>query len=360
MSKKIFSPVTVGDLQLKNRIVMAPMTRSRALENNAPNNLVATYYGQRAGAGLIITEGTSPSPNGVGYARIPGIFSEEQVKGWKLVADAVHAGGSKLFMQLMHTGRVSHILNMPEGAEVLAPSAIAAKGDMWTDQNGMQPLPVPRAMTTAEVKQTIQEHITAAKNAIKAGLDGVEVHGANGYLIEQFIHPGSNQRTDEYGGSIENRARFILEVTEGIVEAIGKDRVGVRLSPYGALNDMAIYAEIEQTYNYLAEKLNEIGVVYVHLVNHSSMGAPEVPASTVQSIRERFQKSLILSGGYDLERAEKDLQSGLANLIAFGRPFIANPDLVERLEKGAELAQADASTFYAGTAEGYTDYPTLK
>lgn len=359
MSKNIFSPVTLGDLQLKNRIVMAPMTRARAFENNTPNELVATYYGQRAGAGLIITEGTSPSPNGLGYARIPAIYNQAHIDGWKKVADAIHAGGSKAFMQLMHSGRISHALNLPAGAEVLAPSAIAAKGEMWTDQEGMVPLPTPRAMTTEEVKQAIQEHITAAKNAIKAGLDGVEVHGANGYLIEQFIHPGTNQRTDEYGGSIENRARFILEIVDGIAEAIGKNRVGVRLSPYGVLNDMGAYNEVEATYNYLAEKLNEIGVVYLHLVDHSSMGAPQVPASTVQSIRERYQKNLILSGGYDLERAQQDLDSGLADLIAFGRPFIANPDFVERLKSGAELAQADPNTFYAGTENGYIDYPTL-
>jgi N-ethylmaleimide reductase len=338
---------------------MAPMTRSRAI-GNIPNQLMANYYRQRATAGLIITEGTSPSPNGLGYARIPGIYSPEQVEGWKKVTSAVHDKGGHIFVQLMHTGRVTHPLNLPEGARVVGPSAVAAQGAMWTDQQGMQPQPVPHALTTQEVEQIIEEHVEAAKNAIKAGFDGVELHGANGYLIEQFLHPVSNQRTDAYGGSIENRSRFALEVARQVAAAIGKDRVGIRLSPYGVYNDMPPYQETEATYAYLAEKLNELGIVYIHLVDHSSQGAPAVLPSVVQKVRDAFSNTLILSGGYDQERAEKDLQSKLADLVAFGRPFISNPDLVERFRAGAQLVMPDSNYFYTPEPKGYTDYPTLE
>lgn len=343
---------------------MAPMTRSRALSQNAPSDLVATYYAQRATAGLIITEGTSPSPSGLGYARIPGIYSPEQIEGWRNVTDAVHEKGGKIFVQIMHTGRITHPDNLPDGATVIAPSAIAAKGTIWTDKQGMQPHGTPQALTTAEVKETIQTYVQAAKNAVEAGFDGIELHGANGYLIEQFLHPDANQRTDEYGGSDENRSRFLLEIAQGAVEAIGADKVGVRLSPYGIAGDLANYEGIENLYNYLAEQLHQIGLVYLHLVDHSGMGAPVVPPSVVNGIRERFQGTLILAGSYDAARAEDVLESGLADLIAFGRPFIANPDLVERLETGADLNQADSSTFYApgpnGFEQGYIDYPVLE
>ena len=364
MAQKLFSEAKLGNLTLQNRIVMAPMTRSRALSQNAVSDMVATYYAQRATAGLIITEGTSPSPNGLGYARIPGLYSPEQIEGWKKVTEAVHKKGGKIFVQLMHTGRIAHPDNMPAGAEIIAPSAIAAKGDMWTDTQGMQPQPTPRALTTEEVKQTIQEHVQAAKNAVQAGFDGVELHGANGYLIEQFLHPASNQRTDEYGGSDENRSRFLLEIAGGIVEAIGKDKVGIRLSPYSVAGDLPHYEGIEPFYNYLAEQLHTTGLVYIHLVDHAGMGAPAVPPSVVAGIRERFKGTLILSGNYDAVRAEAALESGLADLVAFGRPFIANPDLVERLQTGAELAQPDPATFYApgpnGFEQGYIDYPAVE
>jgi N-ethylmaleimide reductase len=339
------------------------MTRSRAL-GNVPNALMAEYYAQRASAGLIITEGTAPSANGLGYARIPGLFTPEQVAGWKLVTDAVHAKGGRIFVQLMHTGRISHPLNMAADAEIIAPSAIAAAGDMWTDQEQMQPQPTPRALTTEEVKQAVQEYVTSAKLAIEAGFDGVEIHGANGYLIDQFLNPKSNQRTDEYGGSTENRARFALEIAKGTVEAIGAGRTGIRLSPHGGMNDVASnYDDLNDLYLHLATELQKLDLVYLHLADHSSMGAPEVPAALVASIREQFTNTLILSGGYDVERAEADLQSGRADLVAFGRGFIANPDLTERLEQGTELAQADQATFYApgpeGFHQGYTDYPVL-
>ncbi len=336
---------------------MSPMTRCRAI-GNVPNDLVATYYGQRAGAGLIITEGTSPSPNGLGYARIPGMYSAEQVAGWKKVTSAVHAKGGKIVVQLMHTGRISHAANLPEGAKILAPSAVKPAGQMWTDSQQMQDLPVPEAMTAEEVQHTKQEFITAAKNAIEAGFDGVELHGANGYLLEQFLSPVSNIREDNYGGSIENRARFVLEVVAGVAEAIGADRTGIRLSPYGVASDMPHYPEIDETYTYLAQELNKIGIAYIHVVDHSAMGAPAVPAAIKQTIRDEFKGSLILAGGYDLDRAEADLEKGAADLIGFGRPFINNPDLVERFEKHYPLSQElKMDLFYSAAKEGYCDYP---
>ncbi|MCW7491428.1 alkene reductase [Leptospira sp. 2 VSF19] len=354
--KSLFSEAKLGNLTLKNKVVMAPMTRSRSIDN-VPGEIVAAYYEQRAEAGLIVTEGTSPSPNGLGYARIPGIFSEEQTKAWKKVTDKVHAKGSKIFVQLMHTGRIGHELNLPKGAKVLGPSAILAKGQMWTDTEGMKDHPTPKEMSKEELKQTKEEFVNASKNAIKAGFDGVELHAANGYLLEQFLHPTSNQRTDEYGGSIENRIRFIIEVTKAVSDAIGKDKTAIRLSPYGAFNDLFPFPETHDEYSLLAEKLNEIGIVYVHLVDHSSMGAPKVEPKTVENIRKAFKGTLILSGGYDVERAEKDLSSGIADLVAFGKPFLANPDLVTRFQKNIPLASFDQTTLYTPGEKGYTDYP---
>ena len=364
MAQKLFEEAELGNLTLQNRIVMAPMTRARALSGGVPSDMVATYYAQRATAGLLITEGTSPSPNGLGYARIPGLYSPAQLLGWKTVTDAVHEKGGKIFAQLMHTGRISHPDNLPAGTDMIAPSAIAAKGDMWTDTQGMQPQPTPRELTTEEVKQTIQEYVQAATNAVEAGFDGIELHGANGYLIEQFLHPDANQRTDEYGGSDENRSRFLLEIAQGAADAIGAGKVGIRLSPYGINGDLSNYDGIETLFNYVAEQLHTIGLAYIHLVDHAGMGAPAVPPSVVNGIRERFKGTLILSGSYDAARAEDVLESGLADLVAFGRPFIANPDLVERLKTGAELAQPDPATFYApgpnGFEQGYIDYPVLE
>lgn len=356
---KLFSSYTLGNATLNNRIVMAPMTRSRALKDNAPADINALYYGQRAGAGLIITEGTSPSPNGLGYPRIPGIFSDEQTKGWKLVADAVHAEGGKVFVQLMHTGRVTAKLNLPEGAKVLAPSALQLEGEMYTDEAGNQPHDQPEEMTREDIEIAINEYVQAAKNAIAAGLDGVELHGANGYLINQFLHPNSNHRTDEFGGNAENRNRFAVEVANRVIEAIGADKVGMRISPYGVYNGMGAFEGNEDQYVQLAKALSDLNLQYIHMVDHSAMGAPEVPVSIKQKIREAFAHTLILSGGYDKTRAEADLASGAADLIAFGRPFISNPDLVDRLKADAELAQPDFDTFYTPTEKGYTDYPAL-
>jgi N-ethylmaleimide reductase len=354
----LYSETKLGPLTLQNHLVMSPMTRSRAT-GNIPNELMAQYYAQRGSAGLIITEGTSPSPNGLGYARIPGIFSPAQVAGWKPVTEAVHARGAKFFMQLMHCGRVAHPNNLPTGARMLAPSAIAAAGQMYTDAEGMKPQPAPAAMTETDLKSTIAEYAQAATNAVAAGFDGIELHAANGYLLEQFIRPNSNQRTDSYGGSIENRARFVLEVADAAIKAIGKDRVGIRVSPFGVFNDMPLYSEMEADYTYLAQELNAAGLLYVHLLDHSANGAPPVPASIKATFRSTFKRTLILAGGYDAARAESDLSAGKCDLIGLGKPFLTNPDLVARWKAGTALNAPDLGTFYTPGPKGYTDYPAL-
>ncbi|MBN9296588.1 MAG: alkene reductase [Filimonas sp.] len=352
-----FTSYKLGNIVLSNRMVMAPMTRCRAIDN-VPNDLIAEYYSQRASTGLIITEGSSPSPNGLGYARIPGIFSKDQVEGWKKVTQAVHAKNGKIFMQMMHCGRVAHPANMPEGAKVLAPSAIATGAQIWTDKEGMQTQAVPEALTAEELQLTLNEFVLASKNAIEAGFDGIELHAANGYLLEQFISPVTNQRTDEYGGSIENRTRFVLAVVKAVSDAIGKEKTGIRLSPYGVANEMKAYDGIEETYSYLAEELQKLDIVYIHLADHSSMGAPAIPLSLKKTIRKKFRNTLILAGGYDIQSAEEDLNDGLANLIAFGRPFINNPDLKERYSnKWALNTEIDTTTFYSADKKGLTDYP---
>lgn len=355
---QLFASTTLGSIPLQNHLVMSPMTRNRAI-GNVPNALMAEYYAQRASVGLIVTEGTSPSPNGLGYPRIPGIFSAEQIAGWRLVTDAVHAKGGKIFVQLMHCGRIGHPLNLPAGARVLAPSAVVAAGEMYTDAEGMKPNAVPEAMSEADIKSTIEEFAHAARNAVAAGFDGVELHAANGYLLEQFIRPTSNLRTDAYGGAIEHRARFVLEVVEASIAAIGKDKVGIRLSPFGVFNDMPLYPELEAEYTYLAQQLARRGVVYIHLVDHEATGAPHVPESMKRSFRAEFKGSLILSGGYDLTRAESDLGAGNADLIAVGRPVLANPDLLTRWRIGAAENAPDYSTLYTPGPVGYTDYPVL-
>jgi N-ethylmaleimide reductase len=253
---------------------------------------MAEYYGQRATAGLIVTEGTSPSPNGLGYARIPGMFSQKQIEGWKKTTSAMHKKGGKIFLQLMHTGRISHELNLPAGAKILAPSAVKPAGQTWTDAKQLQDFPVPSAMTAEEIASTRAEYVQAAKNAIAAGFDGVELHGANGYLLEQFLSPISNTRTDRYGGSIENRARFVLEVATEIVSAIGKEKTGIRVSPYGVASDMPHYPEIDAIYDYLSTSLNKLGLVYMHLVDHAAMGAPAVPLEIKQTIRNNFKNTI--------------------------------------------------------------------
>lgn len=353
---KLFESYSLGDMTLQNRIVMAPMTRSRATDN-LPNDLMTTYYRQRNQAGLIITEGTAPSANGLGYPRIPGVFSQDQVTGWQAITSAVHEGGAKMFVQLMHVGRIAHKDNMPSGAEVVAPSAIQADGQMYTDANGEQDHPVPKAMSMGDILQAQQEFVDAAKHAIQAGFDGVELHGANGYLLDQFINPSTNQRQDEYGGSKENRSRFVIETARKVAEAIGAEKTGIRLSPYGVLNDMSQFDDMDDTFVYLAEQLSDLKLVYLHIVDHSGMGAPEVPDAIKAKLRQAFKQTYILSGNYDRDSAEADLQADKGDLVAFGRPFIANPDLVRRLEDSIDLAEPDQSTFYTPGAEGYTDYP---
>ncbi len=359
-NSNLFKPYRLKNIELSNRVVMSPMTRCRAI-GNTPNALMARYYSQRAGAGLIVTEGTSPSPNGLGYARIPGIYSEDQLKGWSKVTSAVHATNGRIFVQLMHTGRIGSSENLPDGAVLMAPSAVLAAGQIWTDSKGMVDHDVPKEMTAEELQSTMKEYVDAAVNAIEAGFDGVELHGANGYLLEQFLSPHSNQRSDEYGGSVENRCRFVLETAKATVEAIGPERVGIRLSPYGVASDMKPYPEIDEEYTYLASELDKLGIAYVHLVDHSPMGAPEVPQSIKDAVRKAFSGTLILAGGYDAERAASDIEANRGDLVAFGRPFIVNPDLVDRMKNGFPLeTQIDPGVFYTATEKGYTDYPVSK
>jgi N-ethylmaleimide reductase len=355
----LFEPLATPSIRLANRAVMAPMTRSRAVDGNTPNALMAEYYGQRASAGLIITEGTSPSPNGLGYARIPGLFKDAQVRGWKAVTDAVHARGGKIFVQLMHTGRVTHVANLPAGAQVLGPMPDACPGEMFTDTQGMQPHSTPRAMTEADIAHAVDEYATSARLAVEAGFDGVELHAANGYLIEQFLNANVNRRTDAYGGSSEGRNRFALEVARATIAAIGAHRVGIRLSPYGVFNGTGAFPEVDAQYLALTRELSKLGLLYVHLLDHSAMGAPPVPTELKHSLRAAFQGLFILAGGFDRASAEAALRAGQADLIAFARPFLANPDLVQRMRVDAPLNTADMATFYTPGPKGYTDYPAL-
>jgi N-ethylmaleimide reductase len=353
----LFDRYALDGIELANRIVMAPMTRSRAVDQNTPNALMALYYGQRAGAGLIVTEGVSPSPNGLGYARIPGLFNEAQVAGWKLVTDAVHAKGGKIFVQLMHTGRVSHQDNLPAGGRVVGPSAEVCPGEMWVDKSGsMQAHTAPHALTESEIQDVVREYAHSAKLAIEAGFDGIELHAANGYLMEQFLNPIVNLRTDGYGGNIAGRNRFVIEVADACIKAIGSNKVGIRISPQGVFNGTGDFADLEPQYLSLTRQLSEMGLVYLHLVDHSAMGAPPVSAELKKKIREAFAGTYIAVGGFTAESAEKVLQLNEADLIAFGRPFISNPDLVEKLKSGAKLTEPDMSTFYTPGEKGYTDY----
>jgi N-ethylmaleimide reductase len=355
MSSTLFTPTQLGSLPLKNRIVMAPLTRSRAI-GNLPNALMEQYYRLRAEAGLIITEGTSPSPNGLGYARIPGLFNDEQVQGWRRVTEGVHQAGGRIFVQLMHTGRVSHPANLPAGARVLAPSAVAVPGEMWTDADGMQPHPAPSEMSEADIALSIAEYAASAKLAMQAGFDGVELHAANGYLIDQFLNTASNQRNDRWGGKVENRIRFAVEVAKASVAAIGAERVGMRISPYGVFNAQVPDAEMDALYLRLIDELNALGLLYIHVVDHSAMGAPEVSPELKAGLRAAFNGQYILSGGYDVARADADLDAQHGDLVAFGRPFISNPDLFTKLKSNQELVAPDFSTFYTPGEKGYTDY----
>lgn len=351
----LLKPYQKGGLALKNSMVMAPMTRSRAIDN-LPNSLMAEYYGQRSGAGLIITEGTAPAKDGLGYSRIPGIYSQEQIEGWKLTTAAVHKNGGKIFMQLMHTGRVSHIANMPEGAKVVGVSTVKAAGQMYTDKMGMQDHTEPEALSAKGIQDMMDAYVTAAKNAVAAGFDGVELHSANGYLLEQFLNPNVNNRTDEFGGSIENRAKFLLTVAEKTALAIGKEKVGVKFSPFSTFNDMQPYdkEEVRKTYIYLAEKLNDLGIAYIHIGLN-----PDISQDLLAAIRSKFTGTFIINGGFTPETGAAALENKSADLIAFGRNYISNPDYEKRLDADAPLNAMDFNTFYTGGKEGYTDYPSL-
>jgi N-ethylmaleimide reductase len=352
MMKKILMPYQKGAFALKNHLVMAPMTRSRAI-GNVPNALMAEYYSQRSGAGLIITEGTAPTPEALGY---PGIFSAAQIDGWQKVTAAVHVNRSKIFLQLMHTGRIGHQDNLPAGVQLVGPSDIKAAGQIFTDTAGMQDHSQPMSLSEEGIRNVIKGHVAAAKNAMQAGFDGIELHGANGYLIEQFLNPHVNTRTDGYGGSVEKRARLALELASETALAIGKEKVGIRFSPYSTLGDLAAYSEeeVHKTYAYLARELDQAGVAYIHV----GVSGP-IPQKTFDAIRTGFQGTIILCNGLTPETGEAALNGGFADLVAFGRSFLANPDLDQRIAKEAPLNQPDYTTLYTPGATGYTDYPTL-
>jgi N-ethylmaleimide reductase len=355
----LLSPVKVGRYELPNRLVMAPLTRNRAGAGNVPRQLNATYYAQRASAGLLITEASQVSPQGVGYPATPGIHSPEQVEGWKLVTKAVHDRGGRIFLQLWHVGRISHPDLQPDGALPVAPSAIAPQGEASTYE-GQKPFVTPRALETDEIPGIIEQYRQAAKNALEAGFDGVEVHGANGYLLDQFLRDGSNQRTDEYGGSIENRSRLLLEVIDAVIEVWGADRVGLRLSPSGTFNSM-YDSNPQALFSYVAQELNQRNLAYLHLIEpREDNGAPEGQDLSSHFFRSIYNGTIIAAGGYNRELGEEAIAQGHADLIAFGRWYISNPDLVERFAKNAPLNEYDRSTFYGGDEKGYTDYPTLE
>lgn len=351
----LFQPYALGSLTLANRIVMGPLTRNRAGAGLVPGELAATYYAQRASAGLIITEATQVSAQAQGYQDTPGLYTAEQIAGWRKVTDAVHAKGGRIFVQLWHVGRVSHVDVQPGGVAPVAPSAIRAATKTFVN-NGFADVSEPRALEIGELPSIVSDFRQAAANAIAAGFDGVEIHGANGYLLEQFIKDGANQRTDAYGGSIENRARLLLEVVTAVVEEIGTDRTGVRISPVSPANGIS-GSDPQPQYNYIAEQLSALGIIYLHIVEGATGGPRDVAPFDYDALRTRFKQTYLANNGYNLEFATTALNEGKADLFAFGRPFISNPDLVERLQTGAPLAQLNPATLYGGGAAGYTDYP---
>lgn len=356
MNTTVLSPIKIGGYSLPNRVVMAPLTRMRCPDGIA-NELMATYYTQRASAGLIISEASPISPQGIGYPAIPCIYTAEQIAGWKQVTDAVHAHNGHIFLQLWHVGRISHP-DYHDGKLPVAPSAIQPKGNAVTP-HGMKPFVTPRDLSLAEIHEVVEHYRFAAENALAAGFDGVEIHAANGYLIDQFLRDGSNQRTDSYGGSVENRTRFLLEVTRAVVSVWGSERVGVRLAPSGTFNDMTDSVP-EELFVYVLEQLNDFNLAYVHVVDALDSdirhGANVVDLTI---LRRTYHGTLIVCGGYDYERANETIAQGLADAVAFGQLYIANPDLVERFATNAPLNEPDSGTFYGGDTKGYTDYPTL-
>lgn len=355
----LFSPFRLGDLQLNNRLVMAPLTRNRAIKGtDAPNDLNARYYRQRATAGLIISEATQISQQGQGYIWTPGIYTEAQVAGWRKVTDAVHGAGGLMFIQLWHVGRVSHVSLQPGGAKPVAPSAIAARTKTFIE-SGFVDTSEPRALAVDEIAGIVADYRKAAENAKRAGFDGIEIHGANGYLIDQFLKDGTNKRTDHYGQSIENRARFALEVTDAILSVWDKSRVGMRLSPVSPAND-AIDSNPAEIFGYLVEALSARKIAYIHVIEGATGGPRDNVPFDFQALRKAFTGAYIANNDYSRELAIETLQQNRADLIAFGKLFIANPDLVERLRKNAPLNVPKKESFYGGASEGYTDYPTLE
>jgi N-ethylmaleimide reductase len=356
----LFEPVKVGPLTLPNRIVMAPMTRSRAGAGFVPTDLTVKYYVQRASAGLIVTEATQISPQGIGYVHTPGIYSKEQVAGWKKVTDAVHKAGGRIFLQLWHVGRISNRTLQPDNALPVGPSAIAPEGQSMALDYSMVNYEAPRALETHEIAGIVEDYRQAAENAKEAGFDGVEIHGANGYLIDQFLRDGSNQRTDQYGGSVENRARFLTEVTEAVVGVWGAERVGIRLSPNGAFNSMHD-SNPRAIFGHVAKELQRLNLAYLHFVRATPTDKVAGGPIDADFFRPLFKNAIITAGGFtDKAQAEAALKSGNADLVAYATLFISNPDLPVRLQQNAPLAQADRATFYGGDAKGYTDYPSLE
>lgn len=347
----LWSPATVGDLQLEHRLVMAPMTRSRATSEGVPTELMATYYAQRASLGLIISEGTQPSADGQGYLSTPGVHTPEQVAGWRRVSDAVHAAGGRLFIQLMHVGRISHQANTPHGRQPVAPSPVAPAGLMFTAA-GPQPMPVPRALSTSEIRATVDDFRAAAAASISAGADGVEIHAANGYLIHQFLSDNANHRTDEYGGSATGRIRLAVEVARSVAAEIGAARTGIRIAPGNPFNDIT-ELNPQPTYQALLSALAPLELAYLHVVHG---GGEEL----TRALRAAWPGTLILNrGGADISTRVADIETGLADLASVGAMALANPDLPERLRSGAPLTTPDRATFYGGDHRGYTDYPRL-
>lgn len=355
----LFSPFRLGDLTLSNRVVMAPLTRNRAGAGFVPSELAAEYYGQRASAGLIVTEATQISQQGQGYQDTPGIYSDAQVAGWKKVTDAVHAKGGHIVVQLWHVGRVSHTSLQPNGGAPVAPSAITAKTKTFVN-NGFAETSAPRALDLSEIPGIVDDYRRAAANAVKAGFDGVEVHGANGYLIDQFLRDGANKRTDIYGGSIPNRARFLLEVMQAVIGEIGAARTGLRLSPVTPANDLSD-SDPQALFNHVMDELEKLHPVYVHVIEGATQGPRDIaPDFSFEDLRRRYSGAWMVNNNYDLDLAEKVVAEGKADLVAFGRPFISNPDLVERLKRRAPLNELDRDTLYGGGAKGYIDYPALE
>src|ERR1700712_3912539 len=356
-STKLFEPYKLGPITLSNRIVMAPLTRNRALAGMIPNPLAIEYYGQRASAGLLITEASQVSQQGQGYQDTPGIYSKEQVAGWRKVTDRVHANGGKIFIQIWHVGRISHVSLQENNQAPVAPSAIRAKGKTFVGGTFTE-ISEPRALALEEIPGIIESFKRGTPNALAAGFDGVEIHGANGYLLDQFAKDGTNKRTDAYGGSIENRAKLMLEVSKAVAAEAGPDRTGIRISPVTPANDVSD-SNPQPLFDYIVDHLSALKLTYIHVIEGATGGPRDVAPFDYASLRKRFKGTYMGNNGYDLALANKVLAADEADLIAFGKPFISNPDLVERLKSGAPLNEQDKSTFYGGGAKGYTDYTVL-